>query len=117
MPSAGSIKLPSPAPVAAAPAAPTAARSRLSQQVHLRPSGRRTSPDADEDAEGEDDVEDGGEGEEDGGDAEDTQIYCFCQKMSYGEVRARSHVVARNEEAVQLRVHYIRFNGIFHLCR
>ncbi|KAF7789344.1 hypothetical protein EIP86_000288 [Pleurotus ostreatoroseus] len=100
VPSAGSIKLPSPAPVAAAVSAAGASssaaqRSRLSQQVHPRASpaarGRRATasvgPDADEDAEGEEDLdEDGGE---DGGDAEDTQIYCFCQKMSYGEVRAQ----------------------------
>ncbi len=34
----------------------------------------------DEDAEGEED--------EEGGDAEDQGIYCYCQKLSYGEVRA-----------------------------
>lgn len=48
---------------------------------------RRTAsagPDADEDAEGEDDVED--EAMEDTGDQEDEQVYCFCQKLSYGEM-------------------------------
>jgi chromatin modification-related protein YNG2 len=38
---------------------------------------------ADEDAEGEDDLEENGE---EGGDPEDKEIYCFCQKLSYGEV-------------------------------
>lgn len=37
----------------------------------------------DDDAEGEEDYEENGD---DVGD-EDKQIYCFCQKLSYGEVR------------------------------
>jgi chromatin modification-related protein YNG2 len=37
----------------------------------------------DDDAEGEDDFEENGD---EGGDPEDQQIYCFCQKLSYGEV-------------------------------
>jgi hypothetical protein len=41
-------------------------------------------PGPDEDAEGEDDVEEGN-GDEDE-DNEDKTLYCFCQKMSYGEV-------------------------------
>lgn len=92
--STGSIKLPSPAPMSAMPYG-TGQRSRLSQQVHPRQSPlrsrRRTASnglDADEDAEGEDDVDDA---MEEGGDAEDKELYCFCQKLSYGEVRrARS---------------------------
>ncbi|CCL98240.1 uncharacterized protein FIBRA_00234 [Fibroporia radiculosa] len=67
-------------------------KSRLSQQVHPRQSplrSRRVTAsaglDADEDAEGEDDVEDG---MEEGGDAEDKELYCFCQKLSYGEMIA-----------------------------
>lgn len=66
-------------------------RSRLSQQVHPRQSplrSRRVTAsaglDADEDAEGEDDLDDA---MEEGGDAEDKELYCFCQKLSYGEVR------------------------------
>ncbi|PSR73422.1 hypothetical protein PHLCEN_2v10714 [Hermanssonia centrifuga] len=96
--SAGSIKLPSPAPVSVAPPVHTsggglaAQRSRLSQQVHLRNSpaarGRRgtasVGPEADEDAEGEDDVEE--DVGEESGDAEDKSLYCVCQKMSYGEM-------------------------------
>lgn len=97
--SAGSIKLPSPAP-AALPASVSVGvsgqRSRLSQQVALRNSpaarnNRRVTtsvgPDADEDAEGEEDVEE--DAMEEGGDTEDKELYCFCQKLSYGEVRAR----------------------------
>ena len=84
--SAPSIKLPSPAP----PTVQTPAqRSRLAHQTH-RPSPARSrrvvSPvGADEDAEGEDDMEDVGD---DGEDNEDKSLYCFCQKMSYGEVSA-----------------------------
>ena len=93
---AGSIKLPSPAPAAVPVAAATAAvgqRSRLSQQVQLRNSpaarGRRVTtsagPDADEDAEGEEDLEE--DAMDEGGDTEDKELYCFCRKLSYGEVR------------------------------
>lgn len=46
--------------------------------------------DADGDADVGDDVE--GEGDE-GGDPEDQQIYCFCQKLSYGEVRPCFHSI------------------------
>ncbi|OBZ70433.1 Chromatin modification-related protein png1 [Grifola frondosa] len=63
--SAGSIKLPSPAPCLQAPT------GRVSDQ--------------DEDAEGEEDLEDA---TEEGGDAEDKELYCFCQKLSYGEMIA-----------------------------
>ncbi len=44
----------------------------------------------DEDAEGEDE-----EAGEDGGDAEDQELYCYCQKLSYGEVRPSESAVAR----------------------
>jgi len=83
-----SIKLPSPAP-ASVPVLPQ--RTRHAQQSH-RPSparGRQTQPEPpgpDEDAEGEDDVEEGN-GDEDE-DNEDKTLYCFCQKMSYGEMVA-----------------------------
>ena len=94
--SAVSIKLPSPAPAVvpvSAAATATSQRSRLSQQVQLRNSpaarGRRVAtsmgPDADEDAEGEDDMEE--DTMEEGGDTEDKELYCFCRKLSYGEVR------------------------------
>jgi len=91
--SAGSIKLPSPAPLptASAHTASGAQRSRLSQQVarHSPMRQRRVTasvdPDADEDAEGEEDLEDNAE---DNGDVEDKSLYCFCQKLSYGEMIA-----------------------------
>jgi len=85
---AASVKLPSPAP-ASVPALPQ--RTRHAQQSH-RPSparGRQAQPEPpgpDEDAEGEDDVEEGnGDDDEDN---EDKTLYCFCQKMSYGEMVA-----------------------------
>ena len=85
---AASVKLPSPAP-ASVPALPQ--RTRHAQQSH-RPSparGRQAQPEPpgpDEDAEGDDDVEEGnGDDDEDN---EDKTLYCFCQKMSYGEVCA-----------------------------
>ena len=62
-------------------------RSRLGQQVTTGRGRRATAslgPEADEDAEGEDDVED--EAMEENGDQEDEQVYCFCQKLSYGEM-------------------------------
>jgi len=82
-----SIKLPSPAPASAY--APSQ-RSRLSQQTHPRHSPTRTRRGnsllgADEDAEGEDDYEENGD---EAGDPEDKEIYCFCQKLSYGEMIA-----------------------------
>ncbi|KAH9948802.1 hypothetical protein B0H21DRAFT_689592 [Amylocystis lapponica] len=89
--SAGSIKLPSPAPMSAGVYG-VGQRSRLSQQVHPRQSPLRSrrvtasaGPDADEDAEGEDDLEDA---VDEGGEAEDKELYCFCQKLSYGEMIA-----------------------------
>lgn len=97
--SAGSIKLPSPAPVASSAYNAVGQRSRLSQQVHPRPSplrSRRVTAsaglDADEDAEGEEDLEDA---TEEGGDAEDKELYCFCQKLSYGEVRVSRSALRR----------------------
>jgi len=87
--SSASIKLPSPAPTAA-PVLPQ--RTRLAQQQLHRASparGRQAQPEPpgpDEDAEGEDDVEEGN-GDEDE-DNEDKTLYCFCQKMSYGEMVA-----------------------------
>ena len=63
-------------------------RSRLSHQAHprnspVRPRRATSLFGPDEDAEGEDDLEENGE---EGGDPEDQEIYCFCQKLSYGEV-------------------------------
>lgn len=107
--SAGSFKLPSPAPVAASVHAGSSSnvgggvtqRSRLSQQLHPRHSPARprrvttsVGPDADEDAEGEEDVEETGE---EGGDVEDKELYCFCQKLSYGEVRLGSFFDFQNK--------------------
>ena len=84
---ASSVKQPSPAPTST-PVLPQ--RTRLAQQQSHRPPpvrGRQIQqeiPGPDEDAEGEDDVEEGN-GDEDE-DNEDKTLYCFCQKMSYGEV-------------------------------
>ncbi|KAH9021859.1 hypothetical protein EDB84DRAFT_1511396 [Lactarius hengduanensis] len=66
-------------------------RTRLAQQQSHRASpsrGRQAQPeppgpDEDAEGEGEDDVEEGN-GDED----EDKALYCFCQKMSYGEMVA-----------------------------
>ena len=80
--SSSSIKLPSPAPYA------PSQRSRLSQ-AHSRNSparGRRGASlfGMDEvDAEGEEDYDENGDNGDDG---EDKEIYCFCRKLSYGEV-------------------------------
>ncbi|KAI0303641.1 hypothetical protein B0F90DRAFT_1307677 [Multifurca ochricompacta] len=93
MAAVAAIKLPSPAPTAA-PILPQ--RTRLAQQQSHRASparGRQLPPEPgpDEDAEGEDDVEEGN-GDEDE-DNEDKTLYCFCQKMSYGEVRTTHYIV------------------------
>jgi chromatin modification-related protein YNG2 len=95
---ASSVKQTSPAPTST-PVLPQ--RTRLAQQQSHRPPparGRQIQqeiPGPDEDAEGEDDVEEGN-GDEDE-DNEDKTLYCFCQKMSYGEVCVTSlryyHVV------------------------
>lgn len=81
---AASIKLPSPAPVSLQL---PVQRSRTSSHRPSPARGRRavSSVGPDEDAEGEDDVEDAGD---DGEDNEDKSLYCFCQKMSYGEMVA-----------------------------
>ena len=44
----------------------------------------------DEDAEGEEDLEDNAE---DNGEVEDKELYCFCQKLSYGEVCSSLNLV------------------------
>ncbi|KAI0082507.1 hypothetical protein K474DRAFT_1694352 [Panus rudis PR-1116 ss-1] len=88
-----SIKLPSPAPVAPSGGGSVSGqRSRLSQQVARSSPARQqrasrvpATPDADEDAEGDEDVEDT---TEDNGDVEDKELYCFCRKLSYGEMIA-----------------------------
>ncbi|TBU33068.1 hypothetical protein BD311DRAFT_862047 [Dichomitus squalens] len=89
--SAGSIKLPSPVPVTTSAYNNNGAsqRSGLSRVMHPRQSpvrSRRFNASAgldDEDAEGEED-----EAGEDAGDTEDQEIYCYCQKLSYGEMVA-----------------------------
>ncbi|KAF8486190.1 hypothetical protein DFH94DRAFT_678913 [Russula ochroleuca] len=86
---ASSVKQPSPVPTSV-PVIPQ--RTRLAQQQSHRPPparGRQVQPELpgpDEDAEGEDDIEEGN-GDEDE-DNEDKTLYCFCQKMSYGEMVA-----------------------------
>lgn len=125
---AASVKLPSPAP-ATVPGLPQ--RTRLAQQQSHRASparGRQAQPEPppgpDEDAEGEDDVEEGN-GDEDE-DNEDKTLYCFCQKMSYGEVRCL-RVLSRfsawlNEfffsQDGRVRQHRLRVSmGEYHPCR
>jgi chromatin modification-related protein YNG2 len=95
---ASSVKQTSPAPTSV-PVLPQ--RTRLAQQQSHRPPPARARqvqpelPGPDEDAEGEDDIEEGN-GDEDE-DNEDKTLYCFCQKMSYGEVcHAVYHVVLHN---------------------
>lgn len=120
--SAGSIKLPSPVPaVVPASAAHVAAsaigqRSRLSQQVQMRNSpaargGRRVAtsvgPDADEDAEGEEDMEE--DAMEEGGDTEDKELYCFCRKLSYGEVRTQLSSASFFKSAFLATVFFFQF--------
>jgi chromatin modification-related protein YNG2 len=79
-----SIKLPSPAPAQSVGVGGAGyARSRLSRQIHPP-----RAVDDGGDAEGEE--EEGEEEEGEGDDVEDKQIYCFCQKLSYGEVRLSS---------------------------
>lgn len=56
------------------------AHSRLSTQIH--PQAASPISGTEEDAEGEEDAD-----EDANGDQEDQQLYCVCQKMSYGEVR------------------------------
>ncbi|KAF8501737.1 hypothetical protein F5888DRAFT_1265033 [Russula emetica] len=90
---ASSVKQPSPVPTST-PVLPQ--RTRLAQQQSHRPPpvrGRQIQqeiPGPDEDAEGEDDVEEGN-GDEDE-DNEDKTLYCFCRKMSYGEMVACDNV-------------------------
>ena len=77
-------------------------RTRLAQQQSHRASparGRQAQPEPpgpDEDAEGDDDVEEGN-GDEDE-DNEDKTLYCFCQKMSYGEVRFLYTFISPHEQ-------------------
>ncbi|TFK94244.1 hypothetical protein K466DRAFT_397529 [Polyporus arcularius HHB13444] len=85
--SAGSIKLPSPVPVSNSGYNSSSGTQKSSlSRVNTRhsPVRQRRGPTHaptgldDEDAEGEED--------EEGGDAEDQGIYCYCQKLSYGEM-------------------------------
>ena len=73
-----SLKISSPAPLATLGA--TASRSRVSKQTRIAEEEEDLDPEADADAEGEDDPE-GEDAEE-----EDTTLYCFCNKQSYGDV-------------------------------
>jgi hypothetical protein len=105
-------------------------RTRLAQQQSHRASparGRQAPPEPpgpDEDAEGDDDVEEGN-GDEDE-DNEDKTLYCFCQKMSYGEVRAYAVIFAflfrmTNELCTLdgcVRLHGMHISmGKYHPCR
>ncbi|KAF9498720.1 hypothetical protein BDN71DRAFT_1443133 [Pleurotus eryngii] len=76
-----SIKLPSPIPqTSSVGASSVSSRSRLSRQAHIpRPPDEDVLElDIDPDAEGDEDLE--------ADDAEDTTIYCFCQKTGAGEM-------------------------------
>lgn len=81
-------------------------RTRLAQQQSHRASparGRQALPEPpgpDEDAEGDDDVEEGN-GDEDE-DNEDKTLYCFCQKMSYGEVRSYMFLSMHDKQTFSL---------------
>ena len=72
-----SLKLSSPAPPSTLG---TGSRSRVSRQARIAEEEEDLDPEADIDAEGEDDPE-GEDAEE-----EDTTLYCFCHKQSYGDV-------------------------------
>lgn len=65
------------------------ARTRQTHQARPSPSRGRRPPSSlgDEDAEGEEDADaDADADDQESGDAEDKELYCYCQKMSYGEV-------------------------------
>ncbi|KAF8838624.1 hypothetical protein BDN67DRAFT_933447 [Paxillus ammoniavirescens] len=80
----GSIKLPSPAPSLYAPTTGRGRRKKrgVSSEVDDFDFDFGEETQAAEEGEGED-----GEGEE-GDDGEDKELYCFCQKLSYGEMIA-----------------------------
>ncbi|KIJ69873.1 hypothetical protein HYDPIDRAFT_78556 [Hydnomerulius pinastri MD-312] len=82
----GSIKLPSPAPSLYVPATGRGRRKKrgVSSEVDDFDFDFGEETQAAEDVEG-----DEGEGEgEEGDDGEDKELYCFCQKLSYGEMIA-----------------------------
>ncbi|KAG9317711.1 hypothetical protein JVU11DRAFT_1924 [Chiua virens] len=80
----GSIKLPSPAPSLYVPASGRGRRKKrgVSSEVDEMDFDFGEETQAPEDGEG-----DEGEGEE-GDDGDDKELYCFCQKLSYGEMIA-----------------------------
>lgn len=78
------VDIPSPAPSVVYPGTQRSARLASAQTRDSPMRARRPTPSVqDEDGDGEDDIEDGGE---EGADPEDKTLYCFCQKLSYGEV-------------------------------
>lgn len=72
----------------------------------------------DEDAEGEDDADaEGDEDEENSADPEDKELYCYCQKMSYGEVRLSSLYPRRRLLAhIPILLEKISFRSIISCC-
>jgi len=67
------------------------ARTRQTHQARPSPSRGRRPPSSlgDEDAEGEEDADaDADADDQESGDPEDKELYCYCQKMSYGEMIA-----------------------------
>lgn len=80
----GSIKLPSPAPSLYVPASGRGRRKKrgVSSEVDDMDFDFGEETQAVEEGEGEE-----GEGEE-GDDGDDKELYCFCQKLSYGEMIA-----------------------------
>lgn len=78
------VEVPSPAASVVYPGTQRSARLASAQMRDSPMRTRRPTPSVqDEDGDGEDDIEDGGE---EGADTEDKTLYCFCQKLSYGEV-------------------------------
>lgn len=80
----GSIKLPSPVPSLYVPASGRGRRKKrgVSSEVDDMDFDLGEETQAAEEGEGEE-----GEGEE-GDDGDDKELYCFCQKLSYGEMIA-----------------------------
>ncbi len=97
-----SIKLPSPIPQTSSVGASSASsRSRLSRQAHVPrpPEEDLLELDIDPDAEGDEDLE--------ADDAEDTTIYCFCQKTGAGEVSRPPAFRAYNPASLPCLVYYL----------
>jgi chromatin modification-related protein YNG2 len=94
------IEIPSPAPSVSYPSQ-RSSRLATAQSRDSPMRMRRLTPSVqDDDAEGEDDIEDGGE---EGADPEDKTLYCFCQKLSYGEVRVHLSILPRLVPTIDYR--------------